>query len=99
MSTATNETIIAAPVAAKLPHFTISFEFDGFPVVAEIEGKADALTAIIERLKGIGATPPTKPAGAPLCPAHGSAMKASKKPGSYFCPRQLDDGSYCQHKA
>ena len=106
MSTASNETIITAPVAAKLPHFSISFELDGFPVVAEVEGKADSLKAMIERMKTIGAVPPqkadvtdAKPNGAPVCPVHHTPMKASRKPGSYFCPRQTNDGAYCPHKA
>jgi hypothetical protein len=110
MSEANAQQFTAAPVASKLPHFTISFEFDGFPVVAEAECKADTLPAIIERLKALGATPPTTavsapaPASAilsaaPVCPVHSTPMKASRKPGSFFCPRQMDDGSYCPSKA
>ena len=68
--------------------------------------KADALRATIDRLKAIGATPPVAPAPseptkktAPICPTHGTPMKASRKPGSFFCPRRTDDGDFCQHKA
>lgn len=106
MSTATNESIITAPVAAKLPHFSISFELDGFPVVAEVEGKADSLKAIIERLKGIGAQPlpkatvtAAKPNGAPVCPVHQAPMKASRKPGKFYCAKKADDGEYCRETA
>jgi hypothetical protein len=95
-----------APAGAK---FIIAASIDGFPVSVEVEGKADTLRAMIDRLKAIGATPPavsqnlqnaepTKKA-APVCPAHGTPMKASRKPGAFFCPRQTDDGGYCPHKA
>lgn len=106
MSTATNETIIAAPVATKLPHFSITFELDGFPIVAEVEGKADSLKAIIERMKAIGAVPPqkaavadAKPGGAPVCPVHHAPMKASRKPGKFYCAKKAEDGEYCRETA
>jgi hypothetical protein len=93
--------------ATKPAHFTITAELEGFPVVIEVEGKADALKTMIDRLKAIGATPPaSKPSaksesksGAPICPVHNTPMKASRKPGSFFCPRQMEDGSYCPEKA
>ncbi len=92
---------------AKPAHFTIQAEVEGFPVVVEVEGKADALKTMIARLKDIGAVPPaSKPgakaearSGAPVCPVHNTPMKASRKPGSYFCPRRTDDGDYCPEKA
>ncbi|MCI0338812.1 MAG: hypothetical protein L0226_14650 [Acidobacteria bacterium] len=85
--------------------FKITVELDGFPVEIEAEGKADSLKTLIERLKTIGAQPPqakasAKPAGGvPVCPIHNKPMKASQKPGTFFCPRRLDDGSYCREKA
>lgn len=89
----------------KPAHFTVSAEIDGFPVVIELEGKADALRQLIDKLKAIGATAPqkastapAKPAGAPVCSIHNTPMKASRKPGSYFCPRQIDGGAYCPEK-
>jgi len=101
---------LATPITAAQPQavatFTITAMIDGFPVQIAVEGKADALRAMIDRLKAIGATPPsaspepTKSAGIPLCPVHGTKMKASRKPGSYFCPRQAEDGAgYCPEKA
>lgn len=109
MSTVNNEQIQSAAVATKPARFTITAEIDGFPVVAEIEGKADSLRAIVDRLKAIGATPPAKtvsapatngkPAGIPTCPIHQTPMKASRKPGSYFCPKRMEDGDYCPEKA
>src|SRR5262249_53925121 len=89
--------------------FSIMASIDGFPITVEVEGKADNLRAMIDRLKAIGGRPPaahdstpsaepTKKA-APICPDHGAPMKASRKPGKYFCPRRTDDGDYCPHKA
>jgi len=106
MSEASSQQIQSIVSPAKPAHFTISAELDGFPVTIEIEGKADGLKAIIDRLKAIGAAPPqkaatapAKPAGTPVCPIHHTPMKASRKPGSYFCPKRTDDGNYCPEKA
>jgi len=95
-----------SPAGAK---FIIAASIDGFPVSVEVEGKADTLRAMIDRLKAIGAQPPVAQAStaqieptkkiAPICPDHGTPMKASRKPGAYFCPRRTDDGDYCPHKA
>jgi hypothetical protein len=96
-----------APAAAR---FTITAIVDGFPVEISVEGKADNLRAMIDRLKAIGAEPPVAQAstpaqveqpkkGAPICPVHHTPMKASRKLGTWFCPRQADDGGYCPHKA
>jgi hypothetical protein len=86
--------------------FTIICAVEGYPVQVECEGNADKLRAIIARLTAIGAVPPQvaqaemKPVKTPpLCPAHGTPMKPSRKPGSYFCPRRDDMGEYCPHKA
>jgi hypothetical protein len=82
--------------------FKIAAELDGFPVEIEIEGKADNLKGLIDRLKAIGAQPPqAKPAaktGVPVCPIHNKPMKPSRKPGSFFCPGRNEDGSYCTEK-
>lgn len=91
----------------KPARFVISVELEGFPVSIELEARAEQLMAMIERLKALGAVPPAsaaQPARAaasepPRCTVHGKPMKASQKPGSFFCPRRLDDGSYCPEKA
>src|SRR5262245_25978923 len=98
------------PIESKQPQaqarFTITATLDGFPIVIEGEGRAGDLRVIIDRLKAIGAEPPqiapaqseqTKKV-APVCPDHGTPMKASRKPGTYFCPRRTDDGDFCPHK-
>lgn len=76
---------------------------------AEFDARiADNLRAMIDRLKAIGAEPPqpsmpgqpepTKKS-APICPTHNKPMKASQKPGTFYCPRRDDDGDYCGEKA
>src|SRR5262245_3566813 len=105
----TNQISNVTPIQSKQPtpaaRLTVMATIDGFPVKVEVEGKADSLRAMIDRLKAIGAEPPHAPAltateptnkTAPICPTHGTPMKASRKPGSFFCPRRTDDGDYCQ---
>jgi|SRR5215468_842112 len=101
------------PIESKQPQpqakFTITASLDGFPIVIEGEGRAGDLRIIVDRLKAIGAEPPkqSQPAtvseptkkSAPLCPDHGTPMKASRKPGTWFCPRRTDDGDFCPHKS
>jgi hypothetical protein len=92
---------------AKPARFIINAEVEGFPVVIEVEGKADALETMIARLKDIGAVPPaSKPgakteskSGAPLCPIHNSPMKASRKPSAFYCAKKAEDGEYCRETA
>lgn len=101
--TNTNDQIKPAPVA----RFTISATLDGFPVSVEVEGKADALRGMIDRLKAIGAQPPSFPTNgksaefpetsAPTCEFHGR-MKRSNH-GGFYCPKRMGDNSYCKSKA
>lgn len=87
--------------------FTISATIDGFPIVVELEGKADSLRAMIQKLQSIGATPPTSlsqtspvatPSAndAPVCEFHGQMKKGNY---GWFCPKKMGDGSYCKSKA
>ena len=102
------------PIEPKQPapscRFAITVLLSGLPVTIEGEGRAVDLKLIIDRLKTIGAEPPvmqpstpsqTEPTkkAAPVCPDHGAPMKASRKPGTYFCPRRTDDGEFCPNKA
>ena len=106
-------TLKVTPITAAQPQavakFSITASIDGFPVSIEVEGKADALRGMIDRLKAIGAEPPkgshdvtlspTKAASVPLCPAHSTPMKESNhKPGTYYCPKK-DGNGYCKQKA
>lgn len=103
-----NVTNITDKQTAPAAKFTVGAVLDGFPVQVEVEGKASDLRTLVDRLKSIGAEPPVPQAPAqaeptkktaPLCPTHGTPMKASRKPGSYFCPRRTDDGDFCPEKA
>jgi hypothetical protein len=105
-------TLKVTPITAAQPQslakFSITASIDGFPIQVEVEGKADALRGMIDRLKAIGAQPPqfaqastpaqsepTKKA-APICPAHHSAMKEGRR--GFFCPKKVGDG-YCKETA
>src|SRR5215831_13566275 len=88
-----NVTPIESKQTATPAKFTVSAVIDGFPVQVEVEGRADAVKILIDKLKAIGAEPPQKPeptkaAGVPTCPVHGSQMKPGRKPGSYLCPKK-----------
>ena len=97
------------PITDKQPQacakFVISVSIDGFPVQVEVEGKADALRGMIDRLKAIGALPPASTIKSqieptnedtPVCEFHGK-MKPSNY-GGYFCPKKMGDGSHCKSK-
>jgi hypothetical protein len=103
----TNSNVIPMPAAQSAgAKFTITAILEGFPVTIELEGKAEALKGIIERLRAIGAQPPqangklsaTNTDVPPRCNLHNRPMKPSKKPGGWFCPAKLGDGSYCSEK-
>ncbi len=103
-------TLKVTPIESRQPapagaRFTITVTIDGFPVSVEVEGKADTLRAMIDRLKAIGAEPPTsarpeptKAAGVPVCPIHNAPMKPSRKPGKFYCAKKVGE-DYCQEVA
>ena len=98
-------TLKITPIESKQPapasaRFVITVTIDGFPVQVEVEGKADTLRAMIDRLKAIGATPPGQPSGqpdsdAPTCEYHGKMKRGNF---GWFCPKKMGDGSYCKSK-
>jgi len=106
-----NNTASVTPITDKQPQavakFVITASIDGFPIQVEVEGKADALRGMIDRLKAIGAVPPSlfgnsksgesEQTDAPVCEFHGK-MKASNH-GGWFCSRKMGDGSYCKSKS
>ena len=107
--TASNVTPITAAQPQAHAKFSITALIDGFPVQVEVEGKADALRGMIDRLKAIGATPPVEKTAtavakistdddAPVCEFHGKMKASSARPGSFFCPKKMGDGSYCKSK-
>jgi hypothetical protein len=102
MTNTDNLTSIESKQTAPSCRFTITCLIEGFPVQLEGEGRASDLRAIVERLRLIGAFPPdarpepTKAAGAPLCPVHGSKMKEGRR--GFFCPKKVGD-DYCKETA
>jgi hypothetical protein len=103
---ATNVVQMTKP-EGKGSQFEVQAVIDGFPVKINIEGRADDLRAIVDRLKAIGATPPAAAAAGatsakgepPTCPVHNSKMRPSRKPGHWFCAMRTEDGDFCEHKA
>lgn len=96
-----NVTRIEDHKAAPACRFSINASIDGFPITIEGEGKAGDLRAIVDRLKAIGAEPPSaKPeptkATTPRCPVHNSEMKSGRR--GFYCSRKVGDG-YCQEVA
>jgi len=88
------------------PTHKIVYLLMGFQVETTIEGKADALKTLLQRIQEIGGQPAnlapaggTKPNGgvAPKCPRHKSPMRKGKR--GWFCPRRMDDGDYCPESA
>lgn len=101
------------PPAAKAPPkpsatFTIHALIDDFPFDVSFVGTADQLAATVDRLRAIGAVPPTpaaraaveaeKARSAPICEFHGAMKESSKAPGTWYCPSKMGDGSYCKSK-
>lgn len=94
---------------------TFKIQVDGFGADLSADLYVDELPGLVKKLRAVGVTPanspyvweskPTEQGGtgsegiAPLCPTHGSRMKPSKKGGGWFCPRKVDDGSYCKEKS
>jgi ribosome maturation protein Sdo1 len=99
---------VASPIPTNrpLPTFTIHALIDDFPFDVSFSGSTDQLAATVERLRAIGAVPPTvaarlavqeeKERGAPVCQFHGPMKESSKKAGSYYCPAKMGDGTYCK---
>jgi hypothetical protein len=89
--------------------FTIHALLDDLPLDVCFSGTAEQLPATIKRLREIGAVPPTPAARqaaseerkreAPVCEYHGAMKESAKRPGTYYCPAKMGDGSYCKSKA
>jgi len=107
--TASNVTSIDSKQQQQQARFSITATIDGFPVQVEVEGKAENLRAMIERLRAIGATPPaqqsqpvtaepTKTAddAPPVCEYHGAMRRGNH---GYFCPKRMGNGEYCKSRA
>ena len=90
---------------------TIDFAIEGFPCHLEIEVTAADFAQRVQRavqtIATAGGTPPvvltsspsTPPQDTPVCPYHGAMKESTKRPGTFFCPHKMGDGSYCKEKA
>lgn len=97
----------AAPVKPSVA-FTFHGILDGFPFDMQCTGTAEQFVATARRLRELGAVPPTpaaraeveaeKERSAPVCEFHGAMKESSKKPGTYYCPAKMGDGSYCKSR-
>lgn len=103
------ESTIQTNTVTKPSKHVVHSVLDGFPVTTTVYGKAEMLTGLIQKLKAIGAQPPAQPAvptpakaeadGPPICPIHHTPMKASAKPGGFFCSKKAKGGGYCDQTA
>lgn len=95
---------------SKPPRCVIHAELDGFPLTITFRGKAETFKNTVQRLREIGATPPkafsatastatatAAESGPPKCPVHGSKMKESRKPGTWYCTKKVGEG-YCKEE-
>jgi hypothetical protein len=59
---------------------------------------AARLEALLTRYPAQSPAVPTPEPATPVCPYHGAMKASTKRPGTFFCPKKLHDGSYCQGK-
>jgi hypothetical protein len=88
--------------------FTIHALLDDFPFDVSFSGSAEQLAATVQRLRDLGAVPPTQAAraaveaekerSAPVCEFHGPMKESSKRPGTFYCPAKMGNGEYCKSK-
>ncbi len=89
--------------------FTVHAMLDDFPFDVEFSGSADQLRATVDRLRELGAHPPTLAARqaaeeeqqreAPICQYHGPMKPSPRVPGTWFCPKRMGNGEYCKEHA
>ncbi len=89
---------------------TIHFAVDGFPCDLDLEATAADFAQRVQRavqtISAAGGVPPvtvtapasTPPGETPVCEYHGPMKESTKRPGSWFCPAKMGDGSYCESK-
>lgn len=97
------------PQRTRTSTFHIAAILDDFPITVEVVGTSKDLLAAVQRLRDIGAVPPTaaavqtardeKAREAPTCPYHGPMKESTKVPGTWYCSKRMGDGSYCKEKA
>jgi hypothetical protein len=85
---------------------TIQIELDGRRLSTQIHTKSiNDLKRTLRALASANMLVEDAPAAStpnsdqpPICNLHNRPMKPSKKPGAWFCPAKLADGTYCQEK-
>lgn len=92
---------------AYYPSITLSatVQHKGWTITVQAaDMNADQFVDLLAR-KGFTQSNPTPAAPkaatgeAPVCPYHGAMKESEKRPGTYFCPKKMADGSgYCKEK-
>lgn len=94
---------------------TLRVIINGYAADLEATGTLEDLVGLTSKLERLGIQPGNSPllwkggangnggntgeTDAPTCPVHHAPMRRSQKGGGWYCPRKLDDGSYCTQKA
>ncbi len=83
---------------------TVTIKLEGITAPLQIHG--ETVNELRERLHQlqqydlIATHPAETPAtAAHVCQYHGPMKESTKRPGTYFCPAKMGDGSYCKSKA
>lgn len=93
---------------------TAHVTFSGIHFEVCFSGQVDQLPALAKRLVALGAEPAAQSApspatngkpttsyaddGTPQCIIHGAMKESDKRPGTYYCPKKLADGTYCKSR-
>lgn len=79
--------------------FRCALVSQGAKLIENYEGTVDGLIARGWEVSkgGVKAASNGGGGGVPNCPTHGTPMKESRKPGTYFCPKKVGEG-YCDQK-
>lgn len=86
----------------------------GYPITItlndmKLDQLDDALATLLERgympaevpsvLSPNAPAPAQQAGGPPVCQYHGPMKESTARPGTWFCPKKMGDGSYCKEKA
>ncbi len=84
---------------------TVNVQLEGITAPLQIHGNTvNELRELVRQLQQYdmiaAQQPQAETHGPPTCPIHHRELKASQKPGTYFCPAKDDTqpNGYCKHK-